>query len=71
MTTWLSDRQALALPQMFKQISWNGIRINAVDDNDTYLMRKAVSALQNSRMDTHLGKNTGSACLAPCYFKAV
>ncbi|WP_275261710.1 DUF7706 family protein [Citrobacter freundii] len=47
-TTELSERQALALAQLVKRIGWNEVRINAVDDNDAYLMREAISALQNS-----------------------
>lgn len=45
-TTELSDRHAWALAQLLKRIGWNEVRINAVDDDDAYLMREALSALQ-------------------------
>lgn len=47
-TTELSDRHAWALAQLLKRIGWNEVRINAVDDDDAYLMREALSALQKS-----------------------
>ncbi|WP_217540475.1 DUF7706 family protein [Vibrio metschnikovii] len=47
-TTELSDRHAWALAQLVKRIGWNEVRINAADDDDAYLMREALSALQKS-----------------------
>lgn len=47
-TAALSDRHAWALVQLVKRIGWNEVRINAADDDDAYLMREALSALQKS-----------------------
>lgn len=47
-TTELSDLHAWALAQLVKRIGWNEVRINAVDDDDAYLMREALSVLQKS-----------------------
>ena len=44
--TELSDAQALALAQLVKRVGWQEVRINAVDDDEAYLMREALSALQ-------------------------
>lgn len=46
--TELSDAQALALAQLVKRIGWQEVRVNAVDDDEAYLMRGALSALQKS-----------------------
>lgn len=39
----LDDGLALALAQLVKRIGWTELRQNAVDDNEAYQMRKAVS----------------------------
>jgi len=44
--TELSDAQALALAQLVKRVGWQEVRVNAVDDDEAYLMREALSALQ-------------------------
>ena len=71
-TTELSDLHAWALAQLVKRIGWNEVRINAVDDDDAYLMREALSTsvLQKSLAESGyaLDNNKGPACLALCYF---
>ena len=34
-----------ASPQLVKRIGWNEVRINAIDDDDAYLIREALSVL--------------------------
>lgn len=47
LTAELSDQQAQALAQLVKRIGWSEIRMNAVDDDDAYLMQEAISALRD------------------------
>ena len=41
----LNDELALALAQLVKRIGWTELRQNAVDDDEAYQMRQAVSAV--------------------------
>ncbi|WHP05763.1 MULTISPECIES: DUF7706 family protein [Acinetobacter] len=44
----LSEAQAMALAQFVKRVGWNEIRVNAVNDDEAYLMRDAISKLQDA-----------------------
>ena len=44
----LSEAQAMALAQFVKRVGWNEIRINAVNAVEAYLMRDAISKLQDA-----------------------
>ena len=44
----LSEAQAMALAQFVKRVGWNEIRVNAVNDDEAYLMRDAISKLQGA-----------------------
>lgn len=44
----ITDREALALAQLAKRLTWSDMRSCAVDDDETYAIRDAVSALQNA-----------------------
>lgn len=50
--TELSDAQALALAQLVKRVGWQEVRVNAVDDDEAYLMREALSALQKGLFES-------------------
>lgn len=44
--TELSDAKAWSLAQLVKRIGWREVRINAVDDEEAYLMMDALAVLQ-------------------------
>lgn len=44
----LDDAQALALAQFTKRCGWDDLRVNAIDDDEAYAMRSAISALQRA-----------------------
>ncbi|GGG58825.1 hypothetical protein GCM10011403_15250 [Pseudohongiella nitratireducens] len=50
--TELSDAQALALAQLVKRVGWQEVRVNAVDDDEAYLMKDALASLQRSLADS-------------------
>lgn len=50
-TTELTDSQAMALAQFVKRLTWSEIRDCAVDDDETWLMKDAIQALQKSLAD--------------------
>lgn len=50
--TKLSDAQALALAQLVKRVGWQEVRVNAVDDDEAYLMKDALASLQRSLADS-------------------
>lgn len=47
-TLELPGEIAQALAQLCKRIGWSELRDNAEDDNDAYLIRDGVSALQDA-----------------------
>ncbi len=49
--TELSDAQALALAQLVKRVGWQEVRVNAVDDDEAYLMKDVLASLQRSLAD--------------------
>ncbi|WP_367154680.1 hypothetical protein [Methylomonas sp. HYX-M1] len=48
LTTELPDKEALALAQLCKRISWSDCRENAVNDDEAYIMMDAIAKLQKS-----------------------
>ena len=50
-TTELTDSQAMALAQFVKRLTWSEMRACAVDDDETWVMKDAIQALQNSLAD--------------------
>jgi len=50
-TTELTDKQAMALAQFVKRLTWSEMRSCAVDDDETWVMKDAVSVLQKSLTD--------------------
>lgn len=38
----LEDSEALALALLVKRLSWNELRVNAVDDDEAHLMLRAI-----------------------------
>ncbi len=50
--TELSDAQALALAQLVKRVGWQEVRVNAVDDDEAYLMKDTLASLQRSLADS-------------------
>jgi hypothetical protein len=42
----LTEAEGLALAQFVKRIGWSEMRGNAIDDDEAYLMRDALSKLQ-------------------------
>lgn len=50
-TTELTDSQAMALAQFVKRLTWSEIRACAVDDDETWVMKDAIQALQKSLTD--------------------
>lgn len=47
-TTELTDSQAMALAQFVKRLTWSEMRACAVDDDETWVMKDAIQALQKS-----------------------
>lgn len=47
-TASLTEAEALAFAQFLKRVGWNEYRINAVDENETYLMRDAGYKIQDA-----------------------
>lgn len=47
----INDVQAMALAQFLKRVGWQEMRANAVDENETYEIRSALSALQDSLVE--------------------
>ncbi len=47
----LTDAEALALAQLVKRIGWAEMRSNAVDENEAYVMRDAVTVLARALSD--------------------
>ncbi|HIF4013540.1 TPA: DUF7706 family protein [Yersinia enterocolitica] len=47
-TTELTESQAMALAQFVKRLSWSEMRACAVDDDETWVIKDAISALQKS-----------------------
>lgn len=47
-TTELTDSQAMALAQFVKRLTWSEMRACAVDDDETWVMKDAIQALQTS-----------------------
>ena len=50
-TTELTDSQAMALAQFVKRLTWSEMRACAVDDDETWVMKNAIQALQKSLAD--------------------
>lgn len=50
-TTELTESQAMALAQFVKRLSWSEMRACAVDDDETWVIKDAISALQRSLRD--------------------
>lgn len=50
-TTELTDSQAMALAQFVKRLTWSEMRDCAVDDDETWVMKDAIQALQKSLAD--------------------
>ncbi|MBP1039194.1 hypothetical protein J8631_26945 [Serratia fonticola] len=50
-TTELTESQAMALAQFVKRLSWSEMRACAVDDDETWVIKDAISALQKSLAD--------------------
>ncbi|CVE00518.1 hypothetical protein VC585_21140 [Citrobacter freundii] len=50
-TTELTDSQAMALAQFVKRLTWSEMRACAVDDDETWVMKDAIQALQKSLAD--------------------
>lgn len=48
----LSEGEALALAQFVKRVGWQEIRVNAVDDDEAYLIRDAIAKLQTALADS-------------------
>ena len=46
--TELSDAETLALAQFVKRLGWSEFRQNAASDDEAYLIRDAVSKLQDA-----------------------
>lgn len=44
----MTEAQTLALAQFVKRVGWNEIRVNAVNDDEAYLMRDSISELQDA-----------------------
>ncbi len=44
----LTEKEALALAQFVKRIGWQEIRINAVDDDEAYCIRDAISHVRSA-----------------------
>lgn len=42
----LDDKEAMALAQFVKRLTWSEMRACAVSDDETYLMKDAISKLQ-------------------------
>lgn len=47
----LSDREAYALAQFVKRLSWSGIRECAASNDETYVMRDGIDRLQRALAD--------------------
>ena len=47
----LSEAEALALAQFVKRVGWQEMRANAVDDDETYLIRDGINKLQEALAD--------------------
>lgn len=50
-TTELTESQAMALAQFVKRLSWSEMGACAVDDDETWVIKDAISALQKSLAD--------------------
>lgn len=50
-TVEMEDNEALALAQFLKRLGWNEMRINAVDEEETYTMRTALGKVQDALAD--------------------
>lgn len=50
-TTELTDSQAMALAQFVKRLTWSEMRACAVDDDETWVIKDAIQALQKSLAD--------------------
>lgn len=50
-TTELTDSQAMALAQFVKRLTGSEMRACAVDDDETWVMKDAIQALQKSLAD--------------------
>jgi hypothetical protein len=46
LTVELTERQAMALAQFVKRVGWTEFRGNAIDNDEAYLIREAVDAVQ-------------------------
>ncbi|MFW1807623.1 hypothetical protein ACG9Z8_06500 [Acinetobacter ursingii] len=44
----LTEDQTFALAQFVKRVGWSEIRVNAVNDDEAYLMRDSISKLQDA-----------------------
>lgn len=44
----LDDNEAMALAQFVKRLTWSEVRACAVSDDETYLMKDAISKLQKA-----------------------
>lgn len=44
----LDDNEAMALAQFVKRLTWSEMRACAVSDDETYLMKDAISKLQKA-----------------------
>ena len=43
----LTEQEAMALAQFVKRVGWSEMRDNAVDDDEAYLIRDAISKIQD------------------------
>ncbi|STU33178.1 Uncharacterised protein [Klebsiella pneumoniae] len=51
-TTELTDSQAMALAQFVKRLTWSEMRACSVDDDEIWVMKDAIQALQKSLADS-------------------
>lgn len=51
LTVELDHKEAVALAQLVKRITWSDLRGCAVDDDEAYLMRDAIGKLQRALRD--------------------
>lgn len=50
-STELTDSQALALAQFVKRLTWSEMRACAVDEDETWVIKDAITELQKSLTD--------------------
>ncbi|WP_445553401.1 DUF7706 family protein [Escherichia coli] len=64
----LDDKEALALAQFVKRLTWSDLRGGAVDDDEAYVIKDAVDKLQRAMAEEGVSLDIENYCTLRLFF---